>query len=115
LRAHAWHRPNAQRPPKSRRSFTKACVSRHRTTTDAALTFRGWNAETGRKLWEITLFRNFIKPWLEECVQWVFIKEMRIENGKLIVLAERDRVYSIDLKTRAVRRLKSVASTSARE
>ncbi len=70
------------------------------------------DAETGRKLWEVTVFRNFIKPWMEECVQWVFINELRSVNGKLIVLAERDRVYSVDLKTRAVRKLKSAALTS---
>jgi hypothetical protein len=76
---------------------------------------QAWDAQTGRKLWEVTVFRNFIKPWLEECVQWVFIKKMRIENGNLIVLAERDRVYSVGVKTRAVRRLKSAPSTSAHQ
>jgi hypothetical protein len=75
---------------------------------------QAWDIQTGKKLWEVTVFRNFIQPWMEECVQWVFIKEIRIVNGKLIVLAERDRVYSVDLKTRAVRKQKSVASTSAR-
>ena len=76
---------------------------------------QAWDIQTGKKLWEVTVFRNFIKPWLEECVQWVFIKEMKIVNGKLIVLAERDRAYSVDLKTRAVRKLKSVAPTSAHQ
>lgn len=74
---------------------------------------QAWDGETGRKLWEVTVFRNFIKPWMEECVQWVFIKDLRIVNGKLIVLAEHDRVYSVDPKTRVVRRLKSVAPTPA--
>jgi hypothetical protein len=69
---------------------------------------QAWDAETGRKLWEVTVFRNFIRPWMEECVQWVFVRELRIVNGKLIVLAERDRLYSVDLKTRAVGKLKSV-------
>lgn len=75
--------------------------------------FQAWDAETGRKLWEVTVCRNFIKPWVEECVQWVFINELRTVNSKLIVLAERDRVYSVDLKTRAVRKLKSAAPLSA--
>jgi hypothetical protein len=73
---------------------------------------QAWDIKTGEKLWEVTVFRNFIKPWMEECVQWVFIKDLRIDNGKLIVLAERDRVYSVDLKTRAVRKRKSVAQNS---
>jgi hypothetical protein len=76
---------------------------------------QAWDAETGMKLWEVTVCRNFIKPWMEECVKQVFIKEMKIVNGKLIVLAERDRAYSVDSKTRAVRRLKSMASTSAHQ
>ena len=40
------------------------------------------------------------------CVQWVFIKEMRVVNGNLIVLTERNRRYSVDLKTRTIRNLK---------
>ena len=51
---------------------------------------------------------------MEECGQWVFIKELRIVNAKLVVLDERNRVYGVDLRTRAVRKQKSVASTSAR-
>ena len=74
----------------------------------------GWDAETGSKLREITLFRSFINPWIEECVQWVFIKELRIVNGKLIVLGERDRAYCVDLKTRAVLNSLSSAKAGAR-
>lgn len=59
-----------------------------------------------RMVWEVTVFRNFINPLLEEDAQWVFIKRMFIEDAKLIVVDERDRAWSLDLKTRAVRRLK---------
>jgi len=74
---------------------------------------QAWDTRTGKMLWEVTVFRNFIKPWMEECVQWVFVKRLRIDGGKLIVIAERDRAYSIDLKTRAVRRLRVKKSTVA--
>lgn len=68
---------------------------------------QAWDEKTGRKLWEVIVFRNFIKPWMEECIQWVFIKELRIADGELIVMAEWDRVYAMDLKTRSGRRLKA--------
>ena len=50
---------------------------------------------------------------MEECVQWVFIKELRIVNGKLIVLAERDLFYSVDPKTQSVRKQKATKSVAA--
>jgi hypothetical protein len=70
---------------------------------------QAWDAGTGKKLWEVTVFRNFIKRWREECIQWVFIKQLQVEGGKLVVLAERDGVYRLDLKTRSVRKSKRTA------
>jgi hypothetical protein len=67
---------------------------------------QAWDAKTGKMLWEVTVFRIVIKPTLEEDVQWVFIKKLSVEDGKLIVRDERDRSYSVDLKTRTVRKLK---------
>jgi hypothetical protein len=70
---------------------------------------QAWDAKTDEKLWDITLFQNFIKPWREECLQWVFIKELRIVNQTLIARDEHDRFYCVDLKTRAVKKRKSAA------
>ena len=64
------------------------------------------DVKSGKKLWEITVFGNFIKPWLEEDVQWVYIQKLGIVRGQLIVEAERGRVFSVDLRTREVRRLR---------
>jgi hypothetical protein len=66
---------------------------------------QAWDTNANKMLWEVTVFRNTINPALEEDVQWVFIKELKIEAGKLIVVSERNRAYSVDLKTRAVKAL----------
>ncbi len=65
---------------------------------------QAWDAKTNL-LWSVTLFRNFINPLLEEDVQWVYIKALRVEDGKLIATDERDRAFSVNLKTRAVKSL----------
>jgi hypothetical protein len=65
------------------------------------------DANTGEVLWKKTIFRVWICPLLEHDVQWVFIKEMRFKNGQLIVVNERKKTYSLDLKTRIVRRIRS--------
>ena len=60
-----------------------------------------------KKLWELTVFRNQIDPNLEEDVQWVFIKSLRLQDGALIVTTERGRAYSVDLESKAVKPLEA--------
>jgi hypothetical protein len=67
---------------------------------------QAWDATTNKMLWEVTVFRNIIIPLLEEDVQHVYIKSMSIQDGKLFLVAEDDRAYSVGLKTRAVKRSK---------
>lgn len=61
-----------------------------------------WSIETNKKLWELTVFTNRIDPTLEEDVQWVFIKALNVQNGRLMVTSERGNTYEIDLQTKAV-------------
>jgi len=61
-----------------------------------------WDVQTNKKLWDLTIFVNRIDPKLEEDVQWVFIKALRVQDGALIVTPERGKTYQVDLKTRAV-------------
>ena len=61
-----------------------------------------WEVQTNKKLWDLTIFTNRIDPKLEEDVQWVFIKALRVQDGTLIVTPERGKTYQVDLKTRAV-------------
>ncbi len=67
-----------------------------------------WDAATGKKLWQRKIFRKCLIPLLEPDVQWVFIKRMWREDNRLMLVDERKRTYSLDLKTRKVKRLKQV-------
>lgn len=58
---------------------------------------QAFDAASGKKLWEATVFRNPIQPRIEEDVQWVFIKSLRIREGRLIVTDEKDRQYPVRL------------------
>jgi hypothetical protein len=58
--------------------------------------------QTNKKLWDLTIFTNRIDPTLEEDVQWIFINALNIRDGALIVTSERDKIYRVDLKTKAV-------------
>jgi hypothetical protein len=69
-----------------------------------------WDVQTNKKLWDLTVFTNPIDPKLEEDVQWVFIEEMRIRDGSLLVKSERGKTYQIDLKTKAVTQFKLPSS-----
>jgi hypothetical protein len=71
-----------------------------------------WDAATGKQLWEKTIFRKCICPLVEHDVQWVFIKHMRLDGERLILVNERGKTYSLDLKTRRVNKVKQ--QTSAR-
>src|SRR5579872_500973 len=66
---------------------------------------QAWDPATNKKLWEVTIFRNFIMPFEEENVQHVFIKQMKILDAALIITAEDDRVYRLDLKRLSVKKL----------
>jgi len=61
-----------------------------------------WDVQTNKKLWDLTIFKNRIDPTLEQDVQWVFIKELNIRDGALVVTSERDKIYRVDLKTKTV-------------
>jgi len=65
-----------------------------------------WDIPTGKFLWKRTVFRTFIRPWMEHCIQWVFIREMKLEGEQLVIVSDRAKIYSLDLKTKRVRRLK---------
>jgi outer membrane protein assembly factor BamB len=61
-----------------------------------------WNVQTGKKLWDLTVFTNRIDPKLEEDVQWVFIKSLTIQDGRLVITSETGSVYRIDLTAKKV-------------
>jgi len=61
-----------------------------------------WDMETNKKLWDLTLFSNPVDPNLEEDIQWVFIKALNIQAGRLIATSERGETYQVDLKTKEI-------------
>jgi hypothetical protein len=61
-----------------------------------------WDVQTNKKLWDLTIFTNRTDLTLEEDVQWVFIKALKIREGALMVTSERDKIYRVDLKTKTV-------------
>ena len=71
------------------------------------------NVATNKKLWELTLFTNRIDPKLEEDVQWVFIKALNIQDGRLVAISERGETYQIDLQTKEITQSDSRSSASS--
>src|SRR5580765_3422165 len=71
-----------------------------------------WNVGTNKKLWELTNFTNGIDPNLEEDVQWVFIKALNIQDGRLTVTSESGKTYQVDVNTKAITQSESVSSPS---
>jgi hypothetical protein len=71
-----------------------------------------WNVGTNKKLWELTIFTNPIDPNLEEDVQWVFIKALNVQDGRLIVTSERGKTYHVDVNTKAITQPDSRPSAS---
>ncbi|MCE5327148.1 MAG: hypothetical protein LLG01_12125 [Planctomycetaceae bacterium] len=66
---------------------------------------QAWGEASRQFLWEKTIFTNFINPFVEEDVSWIFILTMTIEKGKLIIISESGKRYSLDLKSRKVKRI----------
>jgi hypothetical protein len=64
-----------------------------------------WDVASGGKLWSQVVYKVTIKPELEADVQWVFITKLEFKDGKLIVTNERQERYSLDPKTREVKKL----------
>jgi len=71
-----------------------------------------WNVGTNKKLWELTIFTNGIDPNLEEDVQWVFIKTLNIQDGRLLVTSEHGKTYQVDVNTKAITQSDSPLSPS---
>jgi hypothetical protein len=71
-----------------------------------------WNVGSNKKLWELTIFTNGIDPNLEEDVQWVFIKGLNIQDGRLMVTSERGKTYQVDVNTKAITQPDSLSSAS---
>ncbi len=61
--------------------------------------------KTGKLLWQVEVYQTEFDPQMEADVQSVYINSLKIERGKLIVKNERGDRYTVDLKTRAVKKI----------
>jgi hypothetical protein len=61
--------------------------------------------KTGKLLWQVEVYQTKFDPKLETDVQSVYINSIDLERGRLVVKNERGDRYSVDLKTRAVKKL----------
>jgi hypothetical protein len=69
-----------------------------------------WKVGTNKKLWELAIFTNRIDPNLEEDVQWVFIKALNIQDGRLMITSERGKTYQVDPNTKDITPSDSLSS-----
>lgn len=60
------------------------------------------DAETGKKLWGLRVYKVEYDLSMETDVQDIFITSLSIEDGKLIVVNERKDTYEVDLATKKV-------------
>ena len=82
------------------------CYTSHAgTDTPRRQCVRATDIKTGKVLWDATVFYTFIFPFVEECRRLVFVKRMFIDGGSLIVVAENDRAYRVNLSSGAARRM----------
>jgi hypothetical protein len=71
---------------------------------------QAWDTSTDRKIWTVTVFRRIYVPCPflgTECMYFEYLQSMELEGGHLILTSERGRRFSLDLRTRAVRRIKA--------
>lgn len=60
---------------------------------------QAFDLASGRKLWETKVYHVWIMPLAEEDVQWVFICNMQVQDGMLVVSNEAGKTYRLDLQT----------------
>jgi hypothetical protein len=63
------------------------------------------NESTGKKLWDVVIYRIKIDPRLEKDVQWVFITKLAIHQNSLQVTNEKGEEYRLDLTSRKVEKM----------
>ena len=69
----------------------------------------------GHLVWTVVVQKNWIRPWLEEDVQWRFIEAMKLVGDDLEVTIEGGSRYRVFLATHKVERLPSLRKTEANQ
>ena len=67
---------------------------------------QGWDVAEQKLLWEKKIYGTLYVPSLERDVQWVFITDLQLRDGLLFVTNERGKRYSLDLRSKRVKKVK---------
>ena len=59
---------------------------------------------SGKQLWKVKVFHTYIKFWIEEDVQWVFITDLKLVDSSLFVRDGKARCYAVDINSHRVRK-----------
>jgi len=60
---------------------------------------QAFNVNTNKLIWSKKIYKVKIKSGIEEDIQWIFIKEIKIDNDKLLVVNESNKIYEVDPNT----------------
>ena len=63
------------------------------------------NSKKNRLLWQKRIYRVKYDPYLGKDIQDIFITDLKLKRDLLIIKDEKNRKYSLNLRTREVRRL----------
>ena len=69
------------------------------STPDNMGVVQAFNVNTNKLVWSKKVYKVTIKPGVEDDTQWIFIKEIKIDNDKLLVINESNKIYEIDPNT----------------
>jgi len=60
---------------------------------------QAFNENTNKLIWSKKIYKVKIKSGIEEDTQWIFIKEIKIDNDKLLIVNESNKIYEVDPNT----------------
>ncbi len=75
---------------------------------------QAWDVKTGKELWTKTVVRHYyIPPFGTECMHFEYLKSMTLQNETLILTTDRERTFSLDTRSKRVRRVKTAEPNKA--
>lgn len=57
---------------------------------------QAFDINTNKLIWSKQVYKVRMKPNVEADTQWVFIKDMKIEGDKLVIINEKQKTYTLD-------------------
>ncbi len=63
-------------------------------------------SEDGKTIKTVPIYKKSLNPFLESDVQWVFIKEMKLEDHIIYFTNEKNEKFQFDIKTNKMKQIK---------